>query len=33
MSYLALISASFEYMCYGSTAIKTILFFQFGDRL
>ena len=27
------ISASFEYLCYGSTAIINILHFQCGDRL
>ena len=32
MSYLAL-SASFEYLCYGSTAIRNSLLFQCGDRL
>ena len=32
MSYSAL-SASFEYLCYGSTAISNILLFQCGDRL
>ena len=31
MSWLAL-SASFEYLCYGSTAITNFQFFQFGDR-
>ena len=32
MSYLAL-SASFEYLSYGSTAFVNILFFQRGDRI
>ena len=26
------LSASFEYLCYGSTAMMTILLFQCGDR-
>ena len=32
MSQLAL-SASFDYLCYGSTVIINILLFQCGDRL
>ena len=32
MSQLAL-PDSFEYLCYGSTAIRNILLFQYGDRL
>ena len=27
------VSASFEYLCYGSTAIINIILFQCGDRL
>ena len=26
------LSASFKYLCYGSTAIRNILLFQCGDR-